>query len=212
MNIIDLYSPSYPDMKGWITNQLILERPHAEIVADFIERYPIVQKTHEQSPPEELKELILSVIKNMMRSKVGDYIRQQRKSNQEEDQKTIADQSYRDKKRQEIWDAMLVIDQKFDNEQISREEQIRLKGKLSILKSLRQELDAYERSENRQSSNGNRSFLNLPSMEEFTPAEEFPSHAGEAPPKKRPPTQTKKEPEPSEPEWYEIDDAEHLTV
>ena len=38
-----------PEMKWWMKEQLVLERPHAEIVADFIEMYPGFGKKNGQS-------------------------------------------------------------------------------------------------------------------------------------------------------------------
>ena len=175
--------------------------------------YPGFGKVNGQARPfEVLDSMIRSRIKNMMRGKLGDEIRQRRRSNEQSDQMTLADKNYRDKKRQAIWDAMLVINKKFDNENLSREEQIRLKGKLSILKSLRQELDAYERSENRQSSNSVGWAWDpegiLPNEDDFVTIEVEETDSKP----KLPPAKTPKEPELTDPEWYEIDDAEHITV
>jgi len=214
MNIMDLYSPFSPQMKGWIIEQLVLERPHSEIVADFIERYPGFGKKNGQSPPfEVLDKRLRSVIKNVMRGKVGDEIHRRRRRNREESELTLADSDYRDKNRQKIWAEKLAILAKLDDESLGPAQECRLMKKLSVLDSLRRDIDAAERSENRQSSKGNNSFFNnRPSLSDFTSIEEFPSFDGTAPPAKLLPAKTPKEPEPSEPEWYEIDDAEHLTV
>ena len=214
MNRMDLYSPFSPDMKQWMFDQLVLERPRAEIVADFIERYPGFGKKNGQAQPfEVLDKRLRSVIKNMMRGKVGDEIHRCRRRNREESSLTLADRDYRDRNRQEIWTEKRAILAKLDDETLSSAQERKLMKKLSVLDSLRRDIDAAERSENRQSSNGNNSFFNnLPDPSDFTPIEEFPSRAGPAPPAKLPPTKTPKEPEPTEPEWYEIDDAEHITV
>ena len=213
MNKIEVYVGMSHEMKWWMKEQLVLERPHAEIVADFIEMYPGFGKVNGQAQPfEVLDSIIRSRIKNIMRGKLGDEIRQRRRSNEQSDQMTLADKDYRDKKRQEIWDAMLVINKKFDNENLSREEQLRLKGKLSILKSIRQELDAYERSENRQSSNSVGWAWDpegiFPNEDDFVTIEVEETDSKP----KLPPAKTPKELESTEPEWYEIDDAEHITV
>ena len=125
-----------------------------------------------------------------------------------------SDSDYRDRNRQEIWAQKQAILAKLDDETLSSAQERKLMKKLSVLDSLRRDIDAAERSENRQSSNGNNSFFNnLPViLLSLPPIEEFPSFAGPAPPAKLPPTKTPKEPEPTEPEWYEIDDAEHITV
>ena len=100
---------------------MVLERPHAEIVADFIEMYPGFGKVNGQARPfEVLDSMIRSRIKNMMRGKLGDEIRQQRRSNEQSDQMTLADKDYRDKKRQEIWDREArLLNAKLDDETLS---------------------------------------------------------------------------------------------
>ena len=210
MNIIDLYSPFSQQMKGWIIQQLVLDRPHAEIVADFIETYPGFGKVNGQARPfEVLDKALRSLLKNIMRSKLGDEICKRRRSSQQSDQMTLDNNDYCDKKRQELFDAMLKIDGQFDNEDLSREEQIRLKNQMSIKKSLWQRIDAYQRSKQRE---GNRS-SNRPDAElwwdrESLPALEFDDDETKP---QLPNPKPQKRPEP-EPEWYEIDDSEHLTV
>ena len=213
MNKIEVYVGMTHEMKWWMKEQLVLKRPHAEIVADFIEMYPGFGKVNGQARPfEVLDSMIRSRIKNMMRGKLGDEIRQRHRSNEQSDQMTLADKDYRDKKRQEIWDEKQAILGKLSDETLSPSQQRRLMKQLSVLDSLRRDLDAYERSENRQSSNSVGWSWDpegiFPNEDDFVTIEVEETDSKP----KLPPAKIPKEPEPTEPEWYEIDDAEHITV
>ena len=65
---------------------------------------------------------------------------------------TLEDSRYRAKARKEIYERLRDIEWLFKTKKLSREERTQLKDEVSLLKARRQEIDAYERSENRQSS------------------------------------------------------------
>ena len=213
MNKIEVYVRMSQEMKWWMKEQLVLERPHGEIVADFIETYPGFGKKNGQAQPfEVLDKKLRSVIKNMMRGKAGDEIHRRRRRNREESSLTLADSDYRDKQRREIWHEKQAILRELSDETLSPSQERRLMKRLSVLDSLRRDLDAYERSENRQSSSSVGWAWDpagiLPNEDDFVTIEVEETDSKP----KLPPAKTPKEPEPTEPEWYEIDDAEHITV
>lgn len=212
MNIVDLYSPFTTQMRGWIIEQLVLDRPHAEMAAEFIETYPgFGQVNGKVRPFEVLDKALRLLFKNIMRSELGDKIRKRRRSNIQSDQMTPDSDDYWDNKQLELLDEMQEINRRFDNEDLPREEQIRLKNHMSMKKSLGARIDAYQRFKQRQGNTSNRPDRELWWSQESLPELEFDDDETKPQlPKHK--SQELTEPEVIEPKWYEIEDAEPLTV
>lgn len=216
MIIVDLYSPFSTQMRGWIIEQLVLERPHAEMAAEFIETYPgFGQVNGKVRPFEVLDKALRLLFKNIMRSKLGEKIRKRRRSSIQSDQMTLDSDDYCDNKRLELFDEMLEIERKFDNEDLSREEQIRLKNQMSMKKSVWERIDVYQRFKQREGNSGvlssNRPDRELWWSQESLPELEFDDDETK-PQLPKPKSQEPTEPEVIEPEWYEIDDSENFTM
>ena len=210
MNAIATLPRLTDEMRRWMVDQLIEQRPRAAIVADFIDTFPDFCAGQSF---EVIDKILRSRIKNMMsKGKERDEIIERREArldaDDDDDDLTLDDSRYRRKERNEIYARIREINWQFQTQTLSREERTQLKDEVSLLKTMRQELDAYERSEAREDAG----WVDL-----HPPPPEDPwSHRDEKaalPPTEKPPKALPApEPEPTEPEWWEKDDAEHLTV
>ena len=211
MNDLDRLPYLTPDQRRWMADQLSQHRPHAQIVVDFIDTF---DDFCAGQPFSVLDRTIRSRIKNMMRNgKERDEILKRRDAMLGDDNDadmTLEDSRYRAKARKEIYERLRDIEWLFKTKKLSREERTQLKDEVSLLKARRQEIDAYERSENRQSSAS--PFFNVDYWINQGEEAEVDSNPKDSIAPATPKALPAPESEPPEPEWYEIDDAEHLTV
>ena len=196
-------------MRSWMKDQLILSHPNAQIVSEFMDRYP---EFGAGLAEEVIKKRLKSRIKQMQsRGKERDEIIAGREALKaaapSEENLPIKDQDYRDEGRQYIIDERIDIINQLKDESLTPVKRKNLTERSKMLTAMRGDIDAAERSEHRQRGGGSNVInpIILPTLHTPDPAEEKKSTPALPPPKED------KEPEP---EWYEIPDpdVEHLTV
>ena len=196
------------EMRSWMKDQLILEHPPAQIVSEFMERYP---EFGAGLAEEVIKKRLKSRIKQMQsRGKEREEIIAGRKALKAADSKegSVLSQTSLDNRRVAFLERMEEIDWLLSNDKtLSPEQRKALNDEFKRKHTLRQQLDAAERSEHRQQGGGSNVGwpIKLPTLHTPDPAEEKKPTPALPPPK---------EPEPTEPQWDETPDpdVEHFTV
>lgn len=208
MNVLAVLPHFTDEMRSWMKDQLILSRPRAQIVSDFMDRYPdfgagLAEEVIERRLKNRIKEM-------QTRGKERDEIIGGREALKEADSSegSVLSQAALDNRRVALLERMEEIDWLLSNDKTLNSDQRKaLTDEFSRKNILRQQLDAAERSEERQWRRESQVVwdFKLPTMHEpdDEPAEEQ---------KPTPALAEPKEPPESKPEWYEIDDSEHLTV
>ena len=210
MNALAVLPHFTDEMRSWMIDQLIWSRPRAQIVSDFMDRYPdfgagLALEVIERRLRSRLKEMV-------SRGKSKDEIIAGREALKEADSSSgeaVLCQPALDNRRAAYLERMEEIDWLLSNDKtFSSEQRKALKEEFIRKNIMRQQLDAAERSERRRRDDEIAWDFKGPVM--HVPDDE-PSEAQQKP---TPALDEPQEPEPKEPKWYEIPDpdVEHLTV